>query len=101
SANAAPGILDPTVGIATDGTLYFAYISGESDGGHARVAVSHDKGLTWSNNTDIGAPQGIHNAVFATAIAGDPDRAAVAFVGSTTSGDHPSNVSKGTWYVHM
>src|SRR6478672_4142723 len=101
SANAAPGILDPTVGIATDGTLYFAYIGGESDGGHARVAVSHDKGLTWINNADIGASQGIHNAVFATAIAGDPNRAAVAFVGSTASGDHQSNDFKGTWYVFV
>ncbi|MGH9874879.1 MAG: PKD domain-containing protein [Pyrinomonadaceae bacterium] len=101
SAKAAPGILDPTVGIATDGTLYFAYISGETDGGHAHVAVSHDKGLTWINDKDIGAPQGIHNAVFANAIAGDPDRAAVAFVGSTASGDHQSNDFRGTWYVFM
>ncbi|MFN2533563.1 MAG: hypothetical protein ABR555_19960, partial [Pyrinomonadaceae bacterium] len=96
-----PGILDPTVGIATDGTIYFAYISGETDGGHARVAVSHDKGLTWSNNLDLGASQGIHNAVFANAIAGDPDRAAVAFLGTTEPGDHQSAGFRGTWYVFV
>ena len=101
AAKPPPGILDPTVGIASDGTVYFAYISGESSGGRARVAVSHNKGLTWSNDSDIGASQGINNAVFATAIAGDPERAAVAFVGSTEPGDHQSAAFKGTWYVYI
>ena len=101
SAKPPPGILDPTVGIATDGTLYFAYISSEADGGHARVAVSHNKGLTWINDRDIGASQGIRNAVFATAIAGDRERAAVAFLGTTTPGDHQSADFRGTWYVFI
>jgi hypothetical protein len=101
AAKPPPGILDPTVGIASDGTVYFAYISGEASGGRARVAVSKDKGLTWTNDSDIGAAQGINNAVFATAIAGDPLRAAVAFLGSTESGDHQSAAFKGTWYVFM
>ncbi len=95
SAKAPPGILDPTVGIASDGTLYFAYISGETGGGRARVAVSRDKGLTWTNDTDIGASQGLNNAVFATAIAGDPNRAAVAFLGSTESGRSPGSNFQG------
>ena len=101
AAKPPPGILDPTVGIASDGTVYFAYISGESSGGRAHVAVSHDKGVTWIDDSDIGASQGINNAVFATAIAGDPDRAAVAFLGSTESGDHQLPAFKGTWYVFV
>jgi hypothetical protein len=101
AAKAPPGILDPTVGIASDGTLYFAYISGETGGGRARVAVSHDKGLTWTNDRDLGASLGLNNAVFATAIAGDPNRAAVAFLGTTESGDHQATAFKGTWYVYI
>ena len=101
SAKTPPGILDPTVGIASDGTVYFAYISGETGGGRAHVAVSKDKGLTWTNDTDLGASQGLNNAVFATAIAGDPNRAAVAFLGSTEPGDHQAATYKGTWYVYI
>lgn len=101
AAQPPPGILDPSVGIATDGTVYFSYISGEADGGHVRVAVSHDKGVTWTNDYDVGAAQGIHNAVFTTAIAGDPDRAAVGFVGTTEPGDHQSDSFRGTWYAFI
>ncbi|MEY2531287.1 MAG: hypothetical protein QOI96_1372, partial [Verrucomicrobiota bacterium] len=53
-AKAPPGILDPTVATASDGTLYFSWIDGEIDGGHAYVAVSHDKGATWTNPFDLG-----------------------------------------------
>jgi hypothetical protein len=45
AAKVPPGILDPSVGIATDGTLYFTWVGGEeadSGGGHVHVAVSHD-----------------------------------------------------------
>lgn len=101
SAKAPPGILDPSVGVASDGTVYFTYISGETDGGHVRVAKSTDKGLTWTNDYDLGAAHGIKNAVFATAVAGDPNRAAVGFLGTTTPGDHQAAEFKGTWYVYM
>jgi hypothetical protein len=101
SAGPAPVILDPSVAIANDGTLYFSWIEGTDDGLHVHVAVSHDKGATWSNNRDIGAARGLHNVVFVEAVAGDPDRAAVGFVGTTESGDHESNDFKGTWYVFI
>src|SRR5207237_8679385 len=80
AAKVPPGILDPSVGIATDGTLYFTWVAGkeaDSGSGHVHVAVSHDKGVTWTNDYDLGASQNIHNAVFVEAVAGDPDRAAV------------------------
>ena len=74
---------DPSVAVATDGTLYFAY---QANDGHQHVSVSKDKGQTWSRDTDIGLTLGIQNSVFPVAVAGDPDRAAVAFFGTTTSG---------------
>jgi PKD repeat protein len=95
-------VSDPQVGIATNGTVYFAYTGlvqgGNSTDDHAFVAVSHDQGNTWSTPFDIGASLGIQNAVFASAVAGDPLRAAVAFIGTTTSGDHQSASFKGTWF---
>jgi hypothetical protein len=101
AASPPPGILDPSLAIANDGTLYFSWISGENDGGHAHVAVSHDKGVTWTNDTDLGAAQGLHNAVFVEAVAGDPDRGAVGFLGTTESGDHEADAFKGTWYLFI
>src|SRR5262249_50236503 len=74
-------ILDPSVGIAKDGTLYFCYVNTL---GHPHVAVSHDRGATWINDRDIGASLGIENAVFVEAVAGDPDRAACGFLGTKT-----------------
>src|ERR1700719_393288 len=93
---------DPAVGIASDGTVYFAGTGlvpgGNSTDNHVFVAVSHDRGATWSTPVDVGASLGIKNAVFAAAVAGDPDRAAVAFIGTTTGGDHQSASFQGTWY---
>lgn len=77
------GDTDPSVGIGADGTVYFGYADGE---GRARVAVSHDRGLTWSPSQDVGAAHGIQNSVFPAVIAGDSDRAAYFFLGSTTPG---------------
>jgi hypothetical protein len=41
------------------------------------------------------------NAVFPTAIAGDADRAACAFLGTTTNGDHQAADFKGIWYAFV
>lgn len=98
TATPPPGILDPSVGIASDGTLYFSYINGD---GHAHVAVSRNKGDTWVNDFDIGASYNIQNAVFVEAVAGNPDRAAVGFLGTTQSGNHEAADFNGTWYVFI
>ncbi|HEX8077938.1 MAG TPA: hypothetical protein VF511_08995, partial [Chthoniobacterales bacterium] len=98
TANAPPVILDPSVAIASDGTLYFSYINSD---GHAHAAVSKDKGLTWINDVDLGATQNVNNAVFVEAIAGDPDRAAVGFIGTTQVGNHEAPDFNGTWYAYI
>ena len=92
------GILDPSVAIANDGTLYFSYIKGD---GHPHVAVSHDKGVTWVDDHDIGVDQTIKNAVFVNAVAGDPNRAAVGFIGTTQTGDHESPDFNGIWHAFI
>ena len=74
-----PGDSDPSVGIGTNGTVYFGYQDAD---GHARVAASHDHGKTWADGQDVGAQLGVKNVVFPAMVAGDDDRAAFAFLGT-------------------
>ena len=114
---ASPGEWDPSIGVATDGTVYLGY---QGLDGHARIAVTHDKGAHWSPSVDVGVPSasvsvdtplGIKNIVFPAVVAGDPDRAAFAFYGTTTadgpgedhtggSNDDPSTFD-GVWYLYV
>jgi hypothetical protein len=96
--NSLPGDTDPSVGIATDGTVYFGWVNGD---GHPRIAVSRDRGLTWDNDTDVGIPFGIQNAVFPAVVAGDPGRAAFAFHGTATAGDFGSIAFPGVWHLYV
>ncbi len=98
TAGAPPGILDPSVGIASDGTLYFGYTNTD---GHAHAAVSHDKGVTWVNDRDLGSSQNLGNTVFMEAVAGDPLRAAIGFLGTTQIGDHQAADFNGNWYLYI
>ncbi len=89
---------DPSVSIARDGTVYFGYHAYD---GHARIAVSRDKGLTWDTDTDVSAPMDVQNVVFPAVIAGDGDRAAFAFHGSTTRGAAISESYTGIWHLYI
>ncbi|HYC94039.1 MAG TPA: sialidase family protein [Thermoanaerobaculia bacterium] len=90
---------DPSIAVADDGTLYFAYQAAD---GHSRVAVSKDKGLTWIRDTDVGAMVGVKNSLFHAAVAGDGDRAAVAFFGTETGGETYANPDfPGVWYLYI
>ena len=96
-----PGDTDPSVGVGADGTLYLAYADGD---GRSRVAVSHDRGLSWPSVTDVGATHGIKNAVFPAAVAGDANRAAVFFLGSSTEGANGRGTDltfDGTWFGYV
>ncbi|HBB89967.1 MAG TPA: hypothetical protein DC047_20375 [Blastocatellia bacterium] len=90
---------DPSVAVGSDGTVYFAYQAGD---GHSRVAVSHDKGVTWVNDQDLGSQLGINNSLFHAAVSGDGDRAAVAFFGTTTAGgDYDQPGFEAVWYLYI
>ena len=95
------GDTDPSVGIGADGTIYFGYADGD---GHARVAVSHNRGVTWQHVQDVGASQGVQNTVFSQVIAGDSNRAAFFFLGSTTPGVTGRGTDltfPGTWFGYI
>lgn len=89
---------DPSIGIASDGTLYNCY---ENADGRARMAVSKDRGETWINDKDIGAAAGLVATRFPAAIAGDPDRAACAFLGTATEGPSASLAFTGVWHGYI
>jgi hypothetical protein len=89
---------DPSLGIATDGSLYMCYENGDS---HVHMAVSHDKGATWINDKDLGAAHGIVQTRFPQAVAGDNGRAACAFLGTTTPGNGSSLAFEGVWHGYI
>jgi LPXTG-motif cell wall-anchored protein len=77
------GQSDPSVSAGKDGTIYYGYADGT---GRPMVAVSRDRGKTWSSLTDAGGNFGIRNTEFSEVMAGDGDRAAFGFLGTTTRG---------------
>ena len=89
---------DPSVAAGSNNTIYFGYVNSD---GHAKVAVSHDHGLSWSKSKDAGTPFGIQNAEFAEVIAGDDNRAAFAFLGTQTTGDTQSSDFQGVWHLYV
>src|SRR5947209_16564208 len=97
---------DPAVGIDNNGKAYFAMssstVTGSATGGsNAIVATSTDRGQTWQNIYDVRAVYGLKNIAFPAAVAADASRAAVAFYGSTTSGDGSANSFSGLWHLYV
>jgi len=91
------GRTDPSVGIGSDGTIYVGYANGD---GTPRIAVSHDRGRTFENDVNVGFYQGIKNTVFPAVTAGDPDRAAFFFLGTTTAGSAATGTDQTSPYVN-
>jgi hypothetical protein len=101
---------DPSVGIGSDNTVYLGYVNGD---GRPHIAVSTDHGQTWINDYEVGLPVGcapgdhyaacrIKSAVFPTVVAGDGDRAAFGFVGSTTGGNYQDEATyQGVWDFYV
>ncbi|HEX8069574.1 MAG TPA: PKD domain-containing protein [Pyrinomonadaceae bacterium] len=89
-----PGHWDPSVGIGSNGTVYFGYDHAD---GTAHVAVSHDRGRTWVNDQNVGKPFNVLDTAFSAVVAGDDDRAAYAFLGS----NRPSGDTAAVWRLYV
>ncbi|TAL57890.1 MAG: exo-alpha-sialidase, partial [Legionella sp.] len=89
---------DPAVGIATDGTMYACY---EAPDHSAHAVVSKDRGATWSKDYNISARVGAKTTRFVTVTAGDPDRAACAFIATPTPGNSEALDFPGFWYGYV
>lgn len=107
------GRTDPSVGIGSGGRIYVGYAGGDN---RPHVAVSDDKGLTWRNDFDLGLSDfdpgpgvspPITASVFPQVVAGDNNRAAVFFLGTTSTnpgnpvGDDTGTAFAGTWYPYI
>jgi hypothetical protein len=92
-----------SVAVARDGTLYVSYGStdGGSGGGRVHVAVSRDQGKHWTYVKAIGGDAGVKQSRFPVAVAGDGDRAAVAYLGTTTNGDTNKPSFAGVWRLYV
>lgn len=130
--NSILGTRDPSVAIDAGGTVYFVYQSEERATGSTdpadkagdslpKVAVSHDKGLTWQPSVYVGANVinggPVRNATFVAATAGSSGRAAVTFFGTETGGNNwqcgegdncsgdaglfPRDPFTGVWYLYI
>ena len=90
---------DPGLGVASDGTLYFCYVDNLDK--QPRAVVSHDKGDSWENRFNLGKSHRIFQAVFPTTTAGDPDRAACAWLGSQDRGNGEAENFEGIWHPYV
>src|SRR4051794_40778924 len=105
---------DPHLGIGDKGTLYLGYQGGDGQDlgdkgyaghafseGHAWVAVKPAGASQWRAPVDVGASLGIKNIQFPEVFAGDDNRAAYAFLGTTTAGDDQAADFKGVWHLYV
>ena len=103
--NSGNGGSDPAVALGrgdkvAGGRVFFAYAQDDTK---AMVAVSDDHGKagTWKNYFDVGAIAGVNSVAFPVVVAGDDDRAAVAFLGSSVKGSLSDRAFPGVWYVYV
>jgi len=94
----ANGGSDPSIAAGANDTIYLGYANGD---GHAKIAVSRDRGAHWTKSADAGTPFGIQNTEFAEVIAGDDSRAAFAFLGTPTQGDTQAADFVGAWHLYV
>lgn len=95
----------PSVGVGSDGTVYAAYGSGDNTkdkNGRVQVVVSTTKGERWTTPVSLGKELGVKVSRFPLVVAGDGDRAAVAYLGSTSGDDPGSNKNfQGAWRMYV
>jgi hypothetical protein len=101
-----PGDSDPALGIGAGGRAYFGLQNKVTENGAVDsppfIGVSDDRGQTWHHVQRIGTELGIKNSVFPAVVAGDNDRAAFAFLGTTTGGDYQATgVFSGVWHLYV
>jgi hypothetical protein len=92
---------DPSLAIAKDGTVYYSYVDARDN--HIHQVRTRSRGLAWERDVDLGALGRITAAQFPAVVAGDPNRAAVAFFGTTYDGDGVDTATnfEGTWQLFV
>ena len=109
SGSPKPGLVDPSVAIGLNdvgkpagqatNTIYLGYIHSD---GTPHIAASHDRGVTWVGDQNVGGAFGLANTTFPVVVAGDDNRASFGFLGTTTPGDSSLNASfTGIWHLYI
>jgi hypothetical protein len=95
--------MHPSMGVGSDGTVYFGWggKAGAGPGGPPYAAVSRDLGTTWTKPVRLGAEHRIVQTRFVTTVAGDGDRAAVAYLGAKAPGDSSDPSYPGEWRLYV
>ena len=96
--NSGIGTSDPSLATDRGGTLYFAYADNDA---RPVVAISKDHGNSFVKLVDVGASLGIRAVEFSEMVAGDPGRAAMMFLGSTTPGNPQAATYPGIWHLYV
>jgi hypothetical protein len=97
-------IIDAQVAIDDNNKVYFIMSSKTADGTQPVVATSANHGGSWQNIFELGSGSGVKNCGFPYAAAADQNRAAVAFLGSTTGGEQSANGLGGflgVWHLYV
>jgi hypothetical protein len=89
---------DPAVSVDANGRVYFAIGNNDTQ---AAVATSDDHGATWQNLFNVSDIYGLKNVRYPAAIAGNTNRAAVSFYGTTTPGDALQPDFAGVWHLYV
>ena len=89
---------DPSIGIDANNTVYLGYDSNAAGGSDSHPMISIRRNGSWTPSVDVGTAFGIKNAQFPAVVAGDDDRAAFAFLGTTTAGDDQASSFAGVWH---
>ncbi|MCA1629663.1 MAG: fibronectin type III domain-containing protein [Acidobacteria bacterium] len=100
--NSSAGEWDPSLGVGADGTVYFGY--GDGVGSRTpRMVVYDPKTDTWSNDQAVGGATTFNGVAFPAVVAGDGDRAAFAFLGTTSAGNpFGTGLSfTGVWHLYV
>ncbi|MBA2608698.1 MAG: PKD domain-containing protein [Actinobacteria bacterium] len=93
---------DPSVATTPDNTVYEAWMAGSNY--HPMVGRSTDHGATWSRVVDLSTTVSppIVASTFQAAVAGDNNRVAVAFLGTTVGSGVPfNNGYAGVWDLYV
>ncbi|MEA3198823.1 MAG: hypothetical protein QOE90_251 [Thermoplasmata archaeon] len=91
---------DPSVAVTTHNWAYLAWQNGNN---HPYVALTKNRGGSWLNVTDLSTTYtpNIVTSTFQAAVAGDDNRAAVAYLGSSTGGNPFAAGWNGVWDLYV
>lgn len=92
---------DPAAAFAADGRMYYAWPDSNDNLMVTTTANPLVGAPTYSTPIDISGPAGIESIAFTSITVGDSDRAAIAFLGTTTPGQAFTAGFAGNWDLYV